>query len=586
MRGYKNLSELRNLPVVSIKDGRELGSVGSFLIDYKEERLAAFVLTTRKGDRGVRVVPYTAVSSFGSFAVTLSCSDAISDLTSVPELMSLFEQDILILGSEVYTVGDDKLLGFVKDVSISVDSGSLQLISITNDSGFMSPFRASVPFSEVERVEQKRVLLKAGLKPSYHRDDPTGRALGGKSLVPLVLEETEWRKALSERMREELEKLRVNLKEQLAMDHKQFFLAHEKEQMQSELSGLLRDEIKHYHENNLQETLDSFRKVFFDTTHDFVSADDLKSTCDALRNDIESLRGSLRSELHAVVDRIRLDTAKEKIEPVDKKKLDEALAHIEKKMATGIERRLSRMNDTVSFVRTEIEDKLETRIMTIEASIKDAERKLQRAVQEAGKRIPAPPPDSTALALPAVPAEDINVLKDSIAALFKTTGALKERLKEIVKPSELEETRKKVISESLKLADDLRRETAAELLTILGDVQKKAEDIGLHLESRVTEIEKEVNDASKKLRKRTAQVEERIDRVLIPEHHELVARINEIKETLDKSFNELEKKGARIEERVEQMFEPEQLIETRREAVREAVREAERMTGELKAEIL
>lgn len=580
-RGHKNLSELRNLPVVSIKDGRELGSVGSFLIDYREERLSAFVLSTRKGDRGVKVVPYDAVSSFGSFAVTLSSADAIADLTSNSEFLELFEQDILIFGSEVYTAGDDKLLGFVKDISISPENGILQLMSITNDSGFMSPFRASVPFGDVERVEQKRVILKAGLKPSYHRDDPTGRALGGKSLVPLVLEETEWRKALSERMREELEKLRSNLKEQLALDHKQFFLAYEKEQMQTEISGMLRDEIKHYHESNLQETLNSFRKMFFDSTKSFVSAEDFSATCDDLSSDIVSLGKKLRSELHSAIENAKHDISRGHSSLVDKQKLDALLSQAEKRIAGSVERRLNKMNDTVSFVRTEIEDRMETRIMTLEAAIKDAERKLQRSVQDAVKKSP-PAPVNMAFDLPAPPAEEIQSLNETVDKLKRRTDHLQEEFKEFVRPSQLEETRRNVISESLKLAEELRKETAGELLSILNDVQKKAENIGADLDSRVTEVEKDVTEASKKLRRRTSQVEERIDQVIIPEHQDLVARINELKSKLDKSFEQFEQKGARLEKRIEMMFEPEQLRETRREAVLEA----SRMNNNLRAEML
>ncbi|HPI76691.1 MAG TPA: PRC-barrel domain-containing protein, partial [bacterium] len=183
----KRLTEFRNLPVVNVADGNELGAVNSFLIDTEQGKLAGFVLASKPGGHGVRVVPLSAVSSFGSFAMTLKRDGEAVDLIGDPYLLSLFEKDVPLLGSKVFVENGDKTIGFVKDVGVSVEDGELLLLTVTSDAGFTSPYRASIPYGVVVSADRDTVVIKSDERLRYVKMSAAGSAgADSAALVPLV----------------------------------------------------------------------------------------------------------------------------------------------------------------------------------------------------------------------------------------------------------------------------------------------------------------------------------------------------------------------------------------------------------------
>lgn len=224
---------------MSIEEGQELGRVGGFLTDPDKRRIAGFVMSTQGARGGVRVVPIEAISSFGTFALTITKTTAVIDLTASPKFMQIFEKDIMLLGCEVRD-GENRLVGFVKDVSVEISDGALLLIRITSEAGFMSPYEASVPIGAVRSIEKDRIVIDEEHRVTYTQE--AGIPGGGRpAFVPLVAREEDLKRAMSGRIEVEIEKLRRELRDRLFDQHEEYFIARQKQLLEDTVTASVRE---------------------------------------------------------------------------------------------------------------------------------------------------------------------------------------------------------------------------------------------------------------------------------------------------------------------------------------------------------
>ncbi|MEW6202747.1 MAG: hypothetical protein AB1546_12275 [bacterium] len=236
-RDLRFCSQFRDVPVVCIETGEELGRVHGFLVDDRRGVIAGFVLGTSAVERGLKVAPFGAVSSFGGFALTVSKSSDITDLIASPYFLALFEKDLVLLGSRIIESGG-KSVGFVQDAGIDVKDGSIVLLKITSDVGFMSPYRATIPYAAVEKIEHDTITLRKKEQVTFKKDIP-GVTEEEYSYVPLVLKEEEIKEVLVGRLAEEMEKVRREVQKSLEAEFYKFFLIYQKTPMQKEIIASL-----------------------------------------------------------------------------------------------------------------------------------------------------------------------------------------------------------------------------------------------------------------------------------------------------------------------------------------------------------
>ena len=253
-REVKFCSQFRDLPIVSIENGEELGRVHGFLVDVKRGIIAGFILSTSAVQQGVKVAPFTAISSFGGFALTVSRSADVTDLIANPYFLELFEKDAVLLSSKV-TEHSGKLVGFVQDVGIDPQSGRIVLLKIASDVGFMSPYRANIPFAAIKRIEHDTLTLREKEQITFKKDIP-GISEEEYSYVPLVLKEEEIRQVLLARLVDEMEKVRRDVQKSLETEFEKYFLIHQKETMLKEITAAL----EKYVEETLACCLEIIRK--------------------------------------------------------------------------------------------------------------------------------------------------------------------------------------------------------------------------------------------------------------------------------------------------------------------------------------
>ena len=119
----KKSVEIIGLPVISITEGKEFGSVKQLLIDYSQGTIAALVIDDGKWYLGAQLLPFAAVTGLGEYAVTINNSSELVAVADKPDYAQLFEADVKVIGTKVITKGG-KIQGKINEFIID-DSGKI-----------------------------------------------------------------------------------------------------------------------------------------------------------------------------------------------------------------------------------------------------------------------------------------------------------------------------------------------------------------------------------------------------------------------------------------------------------------------------
>ena len=82
----KKSIDMLGLPIISITEGRELGVSKSLVIDAEQGIVAALVIEDEDWYRGVKVMPFKAVSAIGEDAIIINNSSDILKLNDDIEI--------------------------------------------------------------------------------------------------------------------------------------------------------------------------------------------------------------------------------------------------------------------------------------------------------------------------------------------------------------------------------------------------------------------------------------------------------------------------------------------------------------------
>jgi DNA repair exonuclease SbcCD ATPase subunit len=234
--------------------------VGSLLIDPDALRLSGFTVSIPDAKGPVMVIPVEAVSSFGSFALTIARTELITPLASNEYYLSLFDKGVMLLGAEVRDTAD-KLVGFVKDAHMDPASGSLLRFRITSDKGFLSPYNATLPASAVNALEKDCLVINPEHIVAYQKESHL--ATSGeerRKYVPLVTQDHEIKEALRERISAEMERVRKELADFLFQQHAEYFITREKQPLEQAVTSAVREAFDKRIRNTVQQAMDDYTK--------------------------------------------------------------------------------------------------------------------------------------------------------------------------------------------------------------------------------------------------------------------------------------------------------------------------------------
>ena len=113
----KKSSEIIGLKVISITEGTELGQVKDLVIHPASGTVAALVVDDGKWFYGAKVLPYMAIVGIGEYAVMVESSDHLASVSASPEIASLLDAGVKIIGAKILTKSG-KIQGKANEYSI------------------------------------------------------------------------------------------------------------------------------------------------------------------------------------------------------------------------------------------------------------------------------------------------------------------------------------------------------------------------------------------------------------------------------------------------------------------------------------
>jgi uncharacterized protein YrrD len=112
----KKSIEIIGLPIISIVEGKELGTVKNLIINPVDGSVTILIDDT-KWYWGAKFLPLSAVTGLGEYAITIENSDAILTLTDAPEVEKLIVADLKVIGTKVLTK-NGRIQGKVTEIII------------------------------------------------------------------------------------------------------------------------------------------------------------------------------------------------------------------------------------------------------------------------------------------------------------------------------------------------------------------------------------------------------------------------------------------------------------------------------------
>lgn len=132
----KKTAHILGLPIISITEGKELGISKSLLMDAKNGVISALIIEDEDWYRGVKLLPYAAVTAIGDDAITITSSENILKLSEATEYEPLLTANIKIIGTKAITK-TGSIHGFISEIIID-ENGKVAKCEITTKDGEVS----------------------------------------------------------------------------------------------------------------------------------------------------------------------------------------------------------------------------------------------------------------------------------------------------------------------------------------------------------------------------------------------------------------------------------------------------------------
>ncbi len=120
----KKSVEIINLPIISIVDGNEIGSVKSLVINPEKGAVDFLTIDQEEWQDSVKAIPFKKVVGIGEYALMIENENSIIDLTEIPIANQLVDKKITINDTRVIT-RKGQLIGDVIEYAIDDETGKI-----------------------------------------------------------------------------------------------------------------------------------------------------------------------------------------------------------------------------------------------------------------------------------------------------------------------------------------------------------------------------------------------------------------------------------------------------------------------------
>ncbi|UWG97726.1 PRC-barrel domain-containing protein [Dehalobacter sp. DCM] len=119
-----------SLPIISLKEGQQIGLVRNIVIDPAAKSVAALIVDPKGFFKEQRIIPFNRVVSVGENAITVGAEKQAEKATNLPEMMELLKEKAALIGIKVITA-NGKTLGLIEEFYVDEESGAIACLEIS-----------------------------------------------------------------------------------------------------------------------------------------------------------------------------------------------------------------------------------------------------------------------------------------------------------------------------------------------------------------------------------------------------------------------------------------------------------------------
>lgn len=170
----KKSADILRLPVISISEGKQVGTVKDLVIDAAQGAVVALVVDDGSWYLGAKVIPFNAITGLGESAVTVENAGIMIPVTTLPRLEQLMSAGVKVVGTRTLT-RSGHMGGKVIEISLD-ESGRIISCEVEENIGE----RIQIPLQQIVTFGKDVLIINEAM-------DPVNRGpLGGRPMEGLV----------------------------------------------------------------------------------------------------------------------------------------------------------------------------------------------------------------------------------------------------------------------------------------------------------------------------------------------------------------------------------------------------------------
>lgn len=160
-----------SMPIISIGEGTQLGSVKGLVVNPAKKEVAALVVDQKGWFREEKIIPYNKVSHIGDDAITVDQSSNAEKPTNLPEILKLLREKNDPIGMKVISE-TGKVLGHAEEYYINELTGDIVALEIAGKlvDGILKG-KSLLDANEILTIGSDAIVVRKGTENSITKID-------------------------------------------------------------------------------------------------------------------------------------------------------------------------------------------------------------------------------------------------------------------------------------------------------------------------------------------------------------------------------------------------------------------------------
>ena len=156
----KKSADILRLPVISISEGKQVGTVKDLVIDASQGAVVALVVDDGSWYLGAKVLPFNAITGLGESAVTVEGTSNLIPVSTLPRIEQLMSAGVKVIGSRTLT-RSGHMGGKVVEIVID-ESGRINTCEVEENIGE----RIMIPVQQIVTFGKDVLIVNEAMDPS------------------------------------------------------------------------------------------------------------------------------------------------------------------------------------------------------------------------------------------------------------------------------------------------------------------------------------------------------------------------------------------------------------------------------------